>query len=578
MRTKQRKAIARANRRQQRANHLAKQKQDEEFDLEEELTEEDDVLDVESAAPEEGEEEVVEQKEKSYDEMDMYAGPTSWEEVDAAEAAREQAMAINEVTYQVGDMVRNILWHPMMEPKDKAEAIKKVGAGFEGRVNEAMAHHEEMKKDMDVLEIEAILAYDKRHASPTELVGDFITKALLTTGKRKKLSDEDFALPSKRKYPIHDKAHVRNALARAAQMMAQGGEAAADAKAAMPKIRAAAKRMGIEMSMDKEKSAVVVEKDASGQWRAVWWVSNNFIDWDGDIIAEDAHKEYVDWLEKNKDLAPVSLTWHTPGTARAHPMDFWAYENGFLIMSNPLEEQEAAALLKAKTIADIGVSHGTFVFARDAKDPRMITKYRMYEVSDLPLENAANPFTDFETIVKEVDMDKTKYLAAILGSEEKANAFMEKTGLKKKALEEAGIESKEKSEEKVETPATETKPEIKAEAPSQNEVVEAVLKAMDAQGLSETVAQIKEELEKVPVLEALVKELQGSQEEKLAEMLTPPAARFSWMQKQRASQKDETVLDTDKDKELKKSKPGVPDGYWLSEATGTTPVEAESLQ
>ncbi len=39
----------------------------------------------------------------------------------------------------------------------------------------------------------------------------------LSTKKRKKLSKKEFALPGKRKYPIPDKAHARNALARVAQ-------------------------------------------------------------------------------------------------------------------------------------------------------------------------------------------------------------------------------------------------------------------------------------------------------------------------------------------------------------------------
>jgi hypothetical protein len=39
----------------------------------------------------------------------------------------------------------------------------------------------------------------------------------LTTRDRKKLSKKSFALPGKRKYPIPDKAHARNALARVAQ-------------------------------------------------------------------------------------------------------------------------------------------------------------------------------------------------------------------------------------------------------------------------------------------------------------------------------------------------------------------------
>jgi hypothetical protein len=39
----------------------------------------------------------------------------------------------------------------------------------------------------------------------------------LGTKERKKLSKKQFALPGKRKYPIPDKAHARNALARVAQ-------------------------------------------------------------------------------------------------------------------------------------------------------------------------------------------------------------------------------------------------------------------------------------------------------------------------------------------------------------------------
>ncbi|MBD53014.1 MAG: hypothetical protein CL450_06940 [Acidimicrobiaceae bacterium] len=41
--------------------------------------------------------------------------------------------------------------------------------------------------------------------------------AKLTSKQRNKLRKSQFALPSQRKYPINDKAHARNALARAAQ-------------------------------------------------------------------------------------------------------------------------------------------------------------------------------------------------------------------------------------------------------------------------------------------------------------------------------------------------------------------------
>jgi hypothetical protein len=41
--------------------------------------------------------------------------------------------------------------------------------------------------------------------------------AELSGKKRKSLSKGQFAIPGERKYPIHDKAHARNALSRVSQ-------------------------------------------------------------------------------------------------------------------------------------------------------------------------------------------------------------------------------------------------------------------------------------------------------------------------------------------------------------------------
>jgi len=53
--------------------------------------------------------------------------------------------------------------------------------------------------------------------------------ARLTTRKRKALPKKDFAGPG-RSYPIPDKAHARNALARASQFASGGEKAKIDAK------------------------------------------------------------------------------------------------------------------------------------------------------------------------------------------------------------------------------------------------------------------------------------------------------------------------------------------------------------
>lgn len=503
-----------------------------------------------------------------------YAPATSWEEVDALEAEREAFEKVAEVGGTVQSLVSNIVYDPDMDVTQKAEAIKAVADGFAERCVEGMDEEddgEEMDKDLDMLAIKSVQAHDHRTSSLFGNVGD-VVKAVLTAKRENALSDSQFGLVTERggkkvrKYPIHDKAHVRNALSRAAQMIKRGGEAASDAKAALPKIHAAAKRMGIGMSKERDPNAMTIEKDLNGDWRWIGWVSNNFKDLDGDIITESAHKEYVEWLDKNMDVAPVSVTWHTPGTARTYPVDFAAYESGFLIMSGKLTEKEAEGLLRASTETDLGMSHGAFAFERDPKDLRCITKYRTFEVSDLPLTNAANPFTTFSTITKEVDMDKLQYLSAILG-EEKAKAFLEKTGMKQKELQEAGVESKEVEtpvvETVVETPAVATTP---APAVDQDAIVSDVLKAIDADGLG---AFVKETNEKIILLETLVKELSVSKEEKLAELISPPAEKaFAWS-KARASQDEATVV-----KETDEISSAAPKINWLNEATGTTPLQS----
>lgn len=559
---------------------------------EDELLDEEEVLDDDEILDEDGED-VSEIKEKDYDGASVYAipGPTSFDELDAQRVAEEKAQAVMDVTWDTRSLVNNILMHVEMSPDQKVEALKKVADGFGERVSTEM--DETLNKDMDYLQLISMVEKENRNISLTELIADIIQKATLTAARENKLTDAQFALvvtrdgKKVRKYPIHDKAHVRNALARAAQMIKSGGQAAVDARAALPKIHATAKRMGIGTdNQKKDRNAIQIEKDQNGNWRWVGWVSNNFIDYDGDIISEDAHKEYVEWWEKNKDLSPAFLSWHTPGTARENPVDFMTYESGFLIASGILKEEEAATLLKAKALTDIGMSHGTFVLERDKDDPRTITKYRMYECSDLPLENAANPFTNFYTISKEVaEMDKKKYLAEILGSDEKAEKYLAATQKKSKELKDAGIENKEQEgaevpeQQPIEPAPVEPVPEptpVEQKTAEVDKVVEAVMKALpeaiDLEGLNTFVAQAKESIEKVTILEEVVKSLQGDQDEKLAEIISP---RFAWSKavEKRASEADDTKIK--KEDKVTKSVPGVPNDYWLSQVTNTAPVKAE---
>ena len=507
----------------------------------------------------------------------------SFSELDIAIDAQEKAEEVQETTWMVQDLVRNIIWYPEYSPEEKASAIKSVADEFGTRVRTIMESpmQKDASEDIDALEIEATLARDQRNLSLPEKIKDAVTKAVVSTAAENKMPDSNFALVVERdgkkvrKYLIHDKAHVRNALARAAQMIKKGGEAGADAKAALPKIRAAAKKMGIDVSMEKEDNAVQIEKDANGDWRAVMWVSNNYLDRDNEIISEAAHKEYVDWVNNNRELMPASISWHIPETVKENHVDFMDYIDGFLVASVKLTEKEAESLLTLSKKVNLGMSHGSFVLERDPNDQRVITKYRMYEVSDLPLKNAANPFTDLETISKEAGMDKLEYLTELLGAD-KAKAYVEKIGLKKQALEEAEIESKEVVEEEVVVTdeQTTTEEEKKPEQETNKELIEQVFKELDIEGLNEFVMNAKASMDKINALEELVKELTADKDEKLAELIDPPISKkMAWS---RPSESEDNVLKENKqDNKLKESVPGIPKEYWLSEATGTTPIKEE---
>jgi hypothetical protein len=66
----------------------------------------------------------------------------------------------------------------------------------------------------------------------------------ITEAKRDHISDESFAFPKERKEPIHDAAHIRNAIARFKQVQ---GVTDAERDAAWKRIKAAAKKHNVEV-------------------------------------------------------------------------------------------------------------------------------------------------------------------------------------------------------------------------------------------------------------------------------------------------------------------------------------------
>ena len=67
----------------------------------------------------------------------------------------------------------------------------------------------------------------------------------ITEASREHIDDENFAFPKERREPIHDAAHVRNAIARFNQVQ---GVSDSERDAAWKRIRSAAKKHNVELN------------------------------------------------------------------------------------------------------------------------------------------------------------------------------------------------------------------------------------------------------------------------------------------------------------------------------------------
>jgi len=78
-----------------------------------------------------------------------------------------------------------------------------------------------------------------------QLVCSLRRMSKITETSRDHIADENFAFPKERKEPIHDAAHVRNAVARFKQVQ---GVTDAERDAAWKRIKTAAKKHNVELN------------------------------------------------------------------------------------------------------------------------------------------------------------------------------------------------------------------------------------------------------------------------------------------------------------------------------------------
>ncbi len=424
-----------------------------------------------------------EKKELADKQMDMqpmsYFSAVSFAELDAAEQAQDQACEVEELAKQFQMLTSNILGRPDLE--DKVSALQDLLVEFAARVGQIGT--EQKEKDAD--------GYGFLTGLKDDIMAKLKQKPMKTEGGTK-FPAEDYAYvpdpekPSTWKLRLTEtpgKATVRQ-LGRAAAAFSSGGFRgqkveipSSDVAAVKRRIRAEYAKLDVQEvdmppSIKKEQNNLMVWKEGDRyRWFAVY--SNKFRDKDNppEILAEDAHKRFIEKVDAKELPYPELWHWHIPGS-RWGVADWLAYDGGFAMASGYVDEGHEAEAEAFGKLADIRVSHGMPVksLEYDRNDPTVIINYQSKEISDLPADKAANPLTDF-AILKEVEEmipdEKKTYLRAVGLTDEKINEIEASLEAKGKRAAAENLEFKAKEEENkdvAEAPVAEAQPAAEATA------------------------------------------------------------------------------------------------------------------
>lgn len=188
---------------------------------------------------------------------------------------------------------------------------------------------------------------------------------------------------------------------------------------------------------------LTLKEVSDGRTRFFLRVSNNFVDRTKQTIVEAAHKEFVEWADKEQAY-PELWVWHAKGS-RLGEADWLDVCSGVLCASGYIDEGKEEIAAKAAELCD-GTSHG-FLYVSKAND---IVKYRTFEISMLPNANAANNyFGNGLRLVQEDLMPFTETKKELLGKMfpvEQVAAMERETDQMVDSLKKLGIEYKEVDE------------------------------------------------------------------------------------------------------------------------------------
>ena len=201
-------------------------------------------------------------------------------------------------------------------------------------------------------------------------------------------------------------------------------------------------------------------KALGDRWFA-WW-SNNFEDHEGEYFSAKAIDEYVMRVDVGAVPYPELWLWHTPGTR--HGVAEWVGRIGhFAVAAGRFDDTPAGKAAQqhyAKAGGSYGMSHG-FTYDPGQKRDNVYHQFNTFEVSVLPREKAANPYTQFtEVFDMEMTDEKRAFLARVLGSDDLADQLITATEERSKAMESLDVRYKDFVQ--MDAPAIEAEPVAEA--------------------------------------------------------------------------------------------------------------------
>lgn len=195
-----------------------------------------------------------------------------------------------------------------------------------------------------------------------------------------------------------------------------------------------------------EEAAFSVFKSASGK---KFWLSRHtgkFIDREKEIIADKAHDEYVERVQKGIVPMPELWTWHKKGTKHGEAILVWK-SGGFTLALGTFDdtpEGEQAFRFYEKNRGKIKNSH-MFYFPPQAKQDGVYHAYNTVEITTLPDGAEAFPYTSFEEILPMTLTESQREFIRSVGGDamvQRADSADAKAVTDTKTLEQLGVQSK----------------------------------------------------------------------------------------------------------------------------------------